>query len=80
MMDDRQMENPRVRTVQLANSLARHTAQGWDNAAIPDDLSAIEALLHIGRENLLNRLSAPHEAIASLLNAGGCADGALPPD
>ncbi len=79
MMDDRQIENPRVRTVQLANRLARHTAQGWDNAAIPDDLSAIEALLHIGRENLLNRLSAPHEAIASLLDAGGCADSALPP-
>lgn len=79
MMDERQIENPRVRTVQLATSLARHTAQGWDNAAIPDDLSAIESLLHIGRENLLHRLSVPHENIDKLLNAGGRAEGALPP-
>ncbi len=79
MMDDRQISNARVRTVQLATSLARHTAQGWDNPAIPDDLSAIEKLLHIGRDNLLNRLSVPHECIESLLHAGGNANGALPP-
>ena len=78
MMDERQIHNPRVRTVQLANSLARHTAQGWDNAAIPDDLSAIENLLHIGRDNLLNRLSVPHESVEALLWAGGNAEGALP--
>ena len=71
MMDERQIQNPRVRTVQLATSLARHTAQGWDNAAIPDDLAAIEALLHIGRESLLHRLSVPHEAMEALLQAGG---------
>lgn len=79
MMDERQIQNPRVRTVQLANSLARHTAQGWDNPAIPDDLAAIEELLHIGREHLLHRLAAPHEAIETLLQAGGRAEGALPP-
>ncbi len=79
MMDERQIQNPRVRTVQLANSLARHTAQGWDNAAIPDDLAAIEALLHIGRESLLHRLSVPHEAMEPLLQAGGRPEGALPP-
>ncbi|MDD2991346.1 MAG: HDOD domain-containing protein [Zoogloea sp.] len=79
MMDERQIQNPRVRTVQLATSLARHTAQGWDNAAIPDDLAAIEALLHIGRESLLHRLSVPHEAMEPLLQAGGRPEGALPP-
>jgi hypothetical protein len=63
MMDEKHIDNARVRTVQLAASLSRHTAQGWNNPAIPDDLSAIESLLHIGREHLLNRVSAPHEAI-----------------
>lgn len=78
MMDEQQIQNPRVHTVQLATSLARHTAQGWDNAAIPDDLAAIEALLRISRESLLHRLSVPHEATERLLQAGGRADGALP--
>ena len=79
MMDEKHIDNARVRTVQLAASLSRHTAQGWSNPAIPDDLSAIESLLHIGREHLLNRVSAPHEAIEPLLAAGGRAEGALPP-
>jgi hypothetical protein len=76
MMDEKHIDNARVRTVQLAASLSRHTAQGWNNPAIPDDLSAIESLLHIGREHLLNRVSAPHEAIEPLLAAGGRAEGA----
>ncbi len=78
MMDERYIDNARVRTVQLANSLARHTAQGWDNPAIPDDLSAIEKLIHISRENLLARLQVPHESIENLLAAGGDPDRALP--
>lgn len=77
MMDERYIDNARVRTVQLANSLARHTAQGWDNPAIPDDLSAIEKLIHISRENLLARLQVPHESIEHLLAAGGDPEGAL---
>lgn len=79
MMDERLIGNARVRTVQLANSLARHTAQGWDNPAIPDDLSAIEALIHVGRDNLLARLQVPHEALEALLGAGGDPQGAMPP-
>ncbi|MBS0346111.1 MAG: HDOD domain-containing protein [Proteobacteria bacterium] len=79
MLDERQIENPRVRTVQLANSLSRHTALGWDDPAIPDDLSAITELLHINRETLLNRLSVPHEAVETLLSAGGDPLGAMPP-
>ena len=27
---------------------ARHSAQGWDNAALPDDLREIGALLQLG--------------------------------
>ena len=37
-----------VRNVQLAIRLARHSAQGWDNAALPDDIDEIAALLNLG--------------------------------
>ena len=39
-----------VRNVQLAIRVARHSAQGWDNAALPDDLHDIGALLQLGPE------------------------------
>jgi len=31
----------------LAIRLARHTADGWDNAALPDDVRDIGALLNL---------------------------------
>jgi HD-like signal output (HDOD) protein len=46
--DDRHVEHPSVRSVVLAVRLARHTARGWDNAAVPDDLRDIGALLNLG--------------------------------
>jgi hypothetical protein len=36
------------RNVALAVRLARHSAQGWDNAALPDDYRDIGELLLIG--------------------------------
>jgi HD-like signal output (HDOD) protein len=36
-----------VRNVQLAIRLARHSAQSWDNPALPDDISDISQLLSI---------------------------------
>jgi HD-like signal output (HDOD) protein len=36
-----------VRTVALSARLARHTASGWDNAAVPDDISDIAELLNL---------------------------------
>jgi HD-like signal output (HDOD) protein len=38
---------PRVRNVLLATALARHSEQGWDNAALPDDVEAIGRLLNL---------------------------------
>jgi len=38
---------PQVRNVLLAVRLARHTANGWDNAALPDDVSDIAELLNL---------------------------------
>ncbi len=43
-----------VRNVQLAIRLARHSAQGWDNPALPDDLAAIGSLLNLGPEPVLS--------------------------
>jgi HD-like signal output (HDOD) protein len=45
--DDRHAEHPSVRSVVLAIRLARHTAEGWDNAAIPDDISDLSQLLNL---------------------------------
>jgi hypothetical protein len=39
-----------MRNVQLAIRLARHSSLGWDNAALPDDLQDIAALLSISPE------------------------------
>jgi HD-like signal output (HDOD) protein len=47
--DDRHAEHPSVRSVALAVRLARHTAQGWDNAALPDDVKDIAALLNLSQ-------------------------------
>jgi HD-like signal output (HDOD) protein len=42
--DDRQ-----VRTVALAVRVARHSARGWDNPALPDDVAEIADLLQMGQ-------------------------------
>lgn len=56
LIDDTNAEKPRVQNVILAVNLARHSANGWDDAALPDDFAAIEKLLHINRETLFHRL------------------------
>jgi hypothetical protein len=47
--DDKHADHPSVRNVILAIKLARHTAQGWDNAAIPDDVNDIAQLLNLSQ-------------------------------
>lgn len=47
MMDDRHAEHPRVRNVVFAVNLARHSARGWDNPALPDDFVDIARLLNL---------------------------------
>lgn len=55
---DSQLHNDsaQVRNVLLAIRLARHTANGWDNAALPDDVRDIAELLHLGHEPTLQLL------------------------
>ena len=45
--DDDHAEHPSVLCVLLAIRLARHTAMGWDNPAIPDDITEIAHLLNL---------------------------------
>ena len=44
--DERHAERPNVQSVVLAVRLARHTARGWDNPALPDDYADIARLLN----------------------------------
>lgn len=67
LMDDANADLPRVRNVVLAVNLARHSSDDWTDAALPDDLSAIEKLLHISRDTLLSRLNVPAEIAPRLL-------------
>jgi len=48
--DDRHAENSQVRNVLLAIRVARHSTDGWDNPALPDDVRDIAALLHLSPE------------------------------
>ena len=48
--DGHQADTDQVRNVLLAIRLARHSAHGWDNAALPDDVQEISALLQLGTE------------------------------
>lgn len=45
--DERHAGHPSVRTVLLAVRLARHSANGWDDAALPDDYADIGTLLNL---------------------------------
>lgn len=56
LMDDAHTDNPRVKNVILAVDLARHSANGWDDAALPDDYIAIGELLHVNQETVLRKI------------------------
>lgn len=45
--DDGHAEHPSAKSVMLAIRVARHTAQGWDNAALPDDTRDVAKLLNL---------------------------------
>lgn len=48
--DGQHAQSPQERNVLLAIRLARHSAAGWDNPALPDDLRDIGQLLNLGPE------------------------------
>jgi HD-like signal output (HDOD) protein len=56
LMDDAHAQQARVRNVVLAVNLARHSANGWDDAALPDDYAEIGDLLHLPVEQVITYL------------------------
>ncbi len=56
LIDDDNAGQPRVQNVALAVRLARHSAHGWDDAALPDDYADIGRLLNISPETVRQRL------------------------
>lgn len=56
LMDQNNANLPRVKNVKLAVDLARHSANGWDDAALPDDYKAIGELLHLSEDAVMHRL------------------------
>jgi HD-like signal output (HDOD) protein len=52
LMEDGSTDDARARNVALAVNLARHSAYGWDNAALPDDFQDIANLLHVDVERV----------------------------
>jgi len=46
--NDKRGNDLQIQYVRLAVRLARHTADGWDDAAIPDDLAEIGEMLNLG--------------------------------
>ena len=59
LMDDEAELDYRAKNVSLAVKLARHSANGWDDAALPDDYKDIAAFLHVDVERVLFLIGAP---------------------
>lgn len=58
LMDSTRANEQRVRNVVLAVNLARHSANGWDDAALPGDYGGIGDLLHMKPEEVMVMLGA----------------------
>lgn len=61
LMDDASANDPRVRNVMLAVDLARHSADGWEDAALPDDYARIADLLRSTPEQVKAMVGAADE-------------------
>ena len=59
LTDEEQASAPRVRNVLLAVNLARHSANGWDDAALPDDYRDIAEFLHVHVYTVMKKAGAP---------------------
>lgn len=66
LMDETNSTKPRVRNVALAVNLARHSANGWDDAALPDDYKDIAGLLRMNPEQVMVMVGADAGIICDL--------------
>ncbi len=66
LMDDEEEDlDKRATNVSLAVNLARHSANGWDDAALPDDYEAIAKFLHVDVERVLFLIQHPDAKAAT---------------
>ena len=56
LMDERNALTPRSLNVSLAVAVARHSAHGWDDAALPDDFTAIGRLIGLSPDGARERV------------------------
>ncbi|MCE9639159.1 MAG: HDOD domain-containing protein [Betaproteobacteria bacterium] len=56
LMDETRTRNPRVRNVALAAAVARHSAHGWENPALPHDFAQIAELLACSTDEVTARI------------------------
>ncbi|HUW50752.1 MAG TPA: HDOD domain-containing protein [Sulfuricella sp.] len=56
LMDESLADMPRTRCVTLAVALARHSANGWNDAALPDDYKGMQELLKISPQEAWDRI------------------------
>jgi HD-like signal output (HDOD) protein len=67
LTDHNKDEIRRVRNVILAVDLARHAANGWADAALPDDFRAIADLLNLSVEAVVERVGVPEDKVEALM-------------
>ncbi len=59
LMSDEASSSQRVRNVVIAVNLARHSANGWDDAALPDDYRDLAKLIRSDVERAMYMVGAP---------------------
>ena len=62
LMQDAASNEPRVKNVVLAVNLARHSANGWDDAALPDDYSDVAEFLRVDVDRAKRIIGVPVES------------------
>lgn len=66
LIDDGQALKPRVRNVILAVNLARHSANGWDDAALPDDYKDIGELIRMPADEVMTMVAVDAGVVCDL--------------
>ena len=59
LMDDESASEHRAKNVSLAVNLARHSANGWDDAALPDDYRDVAEFLRVDVEKAKSIIGVP---------------------
>lgn len=68
LMDDKCADQERVRNVVLAVNLARHLANGWDDAALPDDYQDIGQLLGMAPDKVMIMIGTEEDTVCDVVS------------